>query len=296
MKRKNLLLLAGLILAFANGCKKDDDNKTAGGGGNNNSSSASMTCEVDSVPWSAATPSAGIINNVSNLTGIGADSSTITITIQETVALNQSYDLGMNSGNAGVYNVPGASSAWVSHASPNTYGQLTITSMDTLNKKIGGTFSFKAWRATDNTYRTITNGLFSNVTYVTSVSGGGSNTFTIKIDNVTFTPALINGSLASGNIMITASDNQGSKSVGLTVPSTITAGTYPLELFTTYSAQYNPNSSTYTGATSGSLTITSHNTSTKLIVGTCNFVSEPFPAGGPPTYNLTNGAFSITYQ
>ncbi len=299
MKRKNLLWVSGLmsILALTNySCKKDDDdNKSAGGG---TTVAAVMTAKVDGVAWASVTSntSGSIINNVSNLTGQASDASVITFTVQESFVLGESYDLGPASGNAGVHTVQGASSSWASHANVNCNGQITITSLDATNKKMGGTFSFKGYNAIANTYHEITEGVFSNVPYVTSLSGGGNNTFTVKIDNVTFAPAIITGTLQGGNLVINAADNAGSKAVGLQIPPAIAVGTFPLELFTTYSAQYNPNQSTFTGATSGSLTISSHNTTTKNIVGTFNFVSEPFPAGGPPTYALTNGAFNITYQ
>ena len=184
-----------------------------------------------------------------------------------------------------------------SNANPLSSGHLTITSIDTTNKRINGTFAFNAWRATDNTFKNITAGEFENVTYTTTINSTGNNTFTIKIDNVTFTPAVITGTYVQmmNNIMINAADNVGSKAVGLTVPSTVTPGTYNLAPFGTYSGQYNPNAQEFNASTSGTITISSHNVSTKNIVGTCSFIAEPL-GGGPPTYNLTAGAFNITYQ
>jgi hypothetical protein len=280
------------------GCKKDDSDDSS----STNpppASTASMTALVDNVAWASISnrAAAGIVNNTSNLTGVANDSTVITLTVTEEIELNGVYDLGVGSGNVGIFSpsTSGSAPAWSSNGNPACYGTLTVTVMDTVNKKISGTFEFKAWRATDNTFREVTSGVFTNVPYTTTISGTGNNTFSVKIDGVTFNPAVIAGVANMGNIMITASDNMGSKSVGLTIPETIAVGTYPIGgIGATYYGQYNPNSATFTVSVSGALTVTSHNTSTNTIAGTFSFDSEPI-TGPPPTYVLTNGSFTITY-
>lgn len=300
MKFKNTLtsgLLAASMLLMFTGCSKDDDNNSTN---TPTPAAASMTAKVDGVAWSSLTNkvAASIISNVTNITGVASDSTVITITVQDAVSVGDTIDLGPGSGNAGAFapTTNGSIPAWSSNGNAACYGELIITAMDVTNKKISGTFEFKVWRATDNTFKTITDGVFSNVTYSTSVSGGGNNTFTVKIDNVTFTPAIIAGTVNFGNILISAADNQGSKAVGLNVPETVTPGTYTIgTIGDMYYGTYNPNSTTYTVSNSGTVIITSHNTTTKNIVGSFNFVSAPFGGGGT-SYNLTNGAFNITYQ
>lgn len=299
MKKYFILPVLTLALAagFSSCSKDDDDDNRSTPPPSNPAPTAVMTAKVDNVNWSSLSnrASGSIISGTSNLTGVANDSSMITMTITQNITVG-TYGLGPSSGNAGVFatSTSGSAPAWSSNGNPACYGTLTVTSMDQTNKRFSGTFSFKAWRATDNTFREITNGVFTDVPYVTSISGGGSNTFTIKIDGVTFTPAVVSGSVALGNLTIVASDSQGSKSVGLTMPATVTPGTYSMTSFGTYYGQYNPNSSTYTMSNSGTLTITAHNTSAKTISGTCSFVSTPF-GQSTPTFNLTNGAFSITY-
>lgn len=298
MKLMNALttgILASSMLFMFTGCSKDDDNNSSN---TPTPAVASMTAKVDGVTWTSLTNkvSASIISNVTNLTGVASDSTLLTITIQDAVAVGDTIDLGPGSGNAGVFALTpnGTANGWSSNGNAACYGEMIITAMDVTNKKISGTFEYKVWRATDNTFKTITDGVFTNVTYATSITSGGNNTFTVKIDGVTFTPAIISGTASFGNLIISAADNQGSKAVGITVPETVTPGTYAIgTIGDLYYGTYNPNSSIFTVSDSGSVVISSHNTTTNNIVGTFNFVSSPF--GGGTSYELTFGSFNITY-
>ncbi len=82
--------------------------------------------------------------------------------------------------------------------------------------------------------------------------------------------------------------------MGITVPDTVKAGTYSLSSIGDYTAQYNPNSSTFLGAVSGSLTITEHDPVGKTIKGTFNFEAEELtnPANKA---SITEGVFNVTY-
>lgn len=300
MKLKNALatgILASSMVFMFTGCSKDDDNNS-----NNTPAAvtASMTAKVDGVAWTSLSNrcAGSIMNGISNLTGIATDSTVIVITIQDEVAAGDTVDIGFGSGNAGAFALDpnGTAFGWSSNGNATCTGEFIVTALDATNKRMSGTFKFKAHRASDNTFKNITDGVFTNVTYSTSISGGGSNTFSVKIDGVTFTPAVISGTAFSGNILITGSDSQGSKSVGINVPDNVTPGTYAMgTIGDTHYGIYNPNSSTYYASTSGSVTITSHNTATGAIAGTFSFVAAPFGGGSGANANLTNGTFNVTY-
>lgn len=49
-------------------------------------------------------------------------------------------------------------------------GTVTITKFDTTNNKVSGTFSFTAYNSTDTTTRSITNGVFNNITFENTVN------------------------------------------------------------------------------------------------------------------------------
>lgn len=294
-----VLLTSAMVIGFA-GCKKDDDDDAAATPTPPPAPTPVMTCKVNAVNWASISNRAAgsIVNNTSNLTGVATDSTVITMTVTENIELNGVYDLGPSSLNGGVFapstNGTGGSS-WTSNAHPTSTGEMIVTAMDTVNKRISGTFHFKAWRATDNTFKDITNGVFTDVPYITSLTSTGSNLFSVKINNVLFTPASITGVVNSGDIMIIASDSQASQTVGITIPETATVGTHAMgSMGADYYGQYNPNGSTFTISTSGSVVITSHNTTTDQIVGTFSFNSAPL-GGGAPTFNLTQGSFTINY-
>ena len=168
-------ILASSMLFMFTGCSKDDDNNAPS---TPTPAAASMTAKVDGVNWTSLTnrAAASIISNVTNLTGVASDSTLLTITIQDAVSVGDTIDLGPGSGNAGVFALTpnGLATAWSSNGNPACFGEMIITAMDVTNKKMSGTFEYKVWRASDNTFKTITDGIFTNITYATSISGGYS--------------------------------------------------------------------------------------------------------------------------
>jgi hypothetical protein len=183
-------------------------------------------------------------------------------------------------------------------------GTLDITSIDTVKKKISGTFTFKVFRQSDGLQRTMTQGSFTNLSYATTLPPtSGTDTFNVKIAGALWTPptvvAVKTPSMPplTSQIVITGMDATGSKAVGLFMPSDIIPGTYTLDFFgLTYIGQYNPDSnpSNSQASTSGTLTILSHNTTTRRIRGNFSFHGETIL---PPvqTTELTEGFFAVTY-
>jgi hypothetical protein len=178
------------------------------------------------------------------------------------------YTLDLNSSsNFGSYSV-GTDYAFATNQGNNTSesgGTLSITSVDTANKKMSGTFSMNVYRQLDASQKDIIEGTFANVTYETQAlpSANATDTFRLKADGISFPVSSITGVSAFNRINISANNADISKTVGLSFSSNITAGTYTFTSFgTTYSGQYNVCSS-YMAAGSGTLTILEHNTSTK---------------------------------
>lgn len=299
LRFNSLLLIITLVISTFTSCKKDKDPATPTPPVPP-SPTASMTAKVDGAAWTSLSnrTEATILNIGSFLGGIASDSSVIIITVDGEFVLNGNYSLNYMSDHAGVFmsDNSGTSPAWTSNSYPTNTGNLTITAMDPVNKRISGTFNFRAWRGSDNSFKDITNGVFTNVNYETSGGPGSNNTFTVKVNNVVFNPVAINGSINGSDLMLVGSDIQGERSVSLSMPTNIAVGTHPISpIFSgPIFGMYNHDNSTYTGSTGGTLVILSHNTTTKKILGTFNFNSDQF--GGPPTFNLTDGSFDITYQ
>lgn len=179
--------------------------------------------------------------------------------------------------------------------------QLTISSIDTINKRVVGTFKFTGVRFADGgaavDFKVFTNGSFALNYLDEAPSGPGNNTFTAKLDDNVFTPTAINGLSNSGRISIIG--RRGSiETIGINVISTITAGTYDLDITGDYVGQYikdaTPEGSSF-AAEQGTLTIVSHDTTAKRIIGTFDFIASSFLVPGV-TYEVSEGAFDITYQ
>ena len=188
----------------------------------------------------------------------------------------------------------------LANESENT-GSITITNINTVNKKISGTFIFKGyWSDGSNTSIIpveFTNGVFTNVPYTTT--GPISNdSFYAKVDGVEFAEEQITGShLTNVSGMPDQVSVVGSKSngdtVGLNVVDALPVGTYQF----TGPLGNEANGSCVIGgvlynAESGSITITSK-TATR-IVGTFNMIVRNFTTSAIKT--VTQGSFDVSYN
>jgi hypothetical protein len=260
--------------------------------------------KIDGVQWVAnRMAQAARVSGIINITGQGTDKKTITITVPDSGIHQYTLAWDNSSGSAGAFTDSALASvvAFSSNAGntpAEAGGTLSITSIDEANKLMSGTFSFKAKRAIDNSYRTITEGVFTNVPYTTSLPTGSSkDTLTSKVDGVSFTPTSIFGYYDNmmSKIIITGSNGTGVRSVSLYLPKDIAAGSYTLGgMFSSYSAQYNASSSTFLMSKSGTVEILYHDPLAKRIRGRFNFDAEEFLGGSEA--KITEGFFAVTYQ
>jgi Family of unknown function (DUF6252) len=178
---------------------------------------------------------------------------------------------------------------------PGNYGNLTITSIDTVNKTMSGTFSMQVFKSIDSTQRTISDGVFTNIVYSTQPPApSATDSFRVKVAGVNFSYNLLAGIKAFGRINISAS--QGSApTVGLSLPDTISVGQYSFNVFD-YIGQYNPSTSVFLAADTGSVTILEHNIVSKRIRGNFHFLANTVFTHLPPNVPLTEGYFSIKYN
>jgi hypothetical protein len=263
--------------------------------------------KIDGIPFVANQVAGAVITNgIINITGTNTDGRMITITLTDSgVHLYQLMQTTIN-GAAFSESTNGSTIAFTSNASadPNIAGgTANITEINTTTKKISGTFAFKAYRPIDNTGKTITEGVFTNLTYTTDAvpAGNATDTFRVKVDGVDWVNYSGIATYANvpgfENILIVSNaDASATTTIGLTVGATVTPGSYIFELFGDAMGQYNPNGSAVSYvADGGNLTILEHNTTTKRIRGTFNFPATPFMGTGT-AINFTEGYFSMRYQ
>jgi len=178
-------------------------------------------------------------------------------------------------------------------------GTVTITSIDTINQVVSGSFQFTLTNPADNSTETVAKGVFDYVPYKAGIvgvvppPGAPKDTLQVTVDGNKFFASNVEISDSAGQMLIAGFS--GTQDVGLFFPSGITAGTYNLDFNTgVYIGVYNPNASlTLLSQTGGTITIISNNTTTRRITGNFNFVASPVGSG--PTANLTQGYFAANY-
>ncbi len=231
------------------------------------------------------------------ITGLNSNGEKIVLVVADSGV--HVYTLDINSpSNAGAYNKDTAYSYATNQGNSDAEsgGTLSITSIDLVNKTMSGTFSIKVYRAFDLTQKNITEGVFNNIPFETTAipPSNSTDTFRVKVNGVDFPAFSVSGISAFGMVNFSASNQQVSKTVGISLPADITPGTYTFTLFgPSYIGQYNSDSA-YMAADTGTITILEHNTISKKIRGTFDFHAAELP--GTQEAQLTEGYFSITYQ
>lgn len=273
---------------------------------------ANFRATINGQPWEASLRSATRGNRIITLSGTSAALQTLAITLGDSGI--HTYRLTPNSSN----NFALFTDAALSNPAPfvtnplvltnpalpilgNAGGTVSITAIDTVNRWVTGTFSFNALRASDGQSRTVTSGVFTQLPYSVTGGGGGvpppanNDTLYGDVNGTRFTPGnIIATSLpGSGSIVINGSDISTGRSFTITVPDTITPGTYLMNASGILVAYSSSITQLYT-ATLGTLNISSHNTTTKRIRGTFNFTGTLL-TGGTGTVLVTNGFMAVSY-
>lgn len=171
--------------------------------------------------------------------------------------------------------------------------ELKITSINTSNNTITGTFKFTGIRYNmdTNTFETkvFSNGSF-NLTYAADSIPVNTNTFFAKINGQDFAPTSISAYKLGGMLYLIGRKGP-IENIFLVVNQNIAPGTYNIELYGTGpQATYildNSAQGTFPGD-GGTVVISSHNLSQKRIIGTFQFQATS-------SYNVTQGSFDIKY-
>lgn len=300
------LLVLTAIIVF-NSCQKEVDpsiiaNPPPPGATGN------LKAKIDGTQWVAnsyegATRMLGLIN----IGGRSTDRKYLSITLTDSGVHN--YTLDNMSMNAAAYIDSSLANA-VNFTTNQGVGPgdaggfVNITSIDVPNKRISGTFSFRVFRQMDGAQRTLTEGSFTNLPYVTTLPPSNStDTFRVKIAGTLWVPPVILGSKTpaapplTSQLVVTGTSSDATKSVGIFMPDGIAPGNYTFDLFgATYIGLYNPDTDPNhsQASMSGTLTILSNNTTTRRIRGNFNFHAEALLN---PLLNteLTEGYFSVKY-
>ena len=301
MKRVSLTLIGILLIILTfNSCQKEltDPNLTITPGP---TGTGDFRAKINGVQFIASVSSGSRVSGRLVVGGIGGGKQLVISLVDSGV---HHYTLDQASLQAGAFtdSASGSIYTFATNQSSNPTqagGSVDVTSIDTAAKKMSGTFRFLVYRQFDSTQRTISEGSFTNISYSTTTPPSvRTDTFTVKIDNVVFSPFTITGFkiTLTNQISISGTDQNGVKTVSVLMPDTVTPGNYPITTIGgTYFGQYNKDATTFLFSDIGQLTILEHNTTTKRIRGNFNFHASEILT---PTSQalLTSGYFSVVYQ
>jgi len=299
MKRWAIHTLIGIYIIGLVACKKDTSYETGNPGGN--VVSGSFHAKIDGTQWNAdSIQSATVIAGLINITGISHDNQMITINVigqaPGTYALTQqsssyaAYNLLSNGTVTNSYSTQGSSDP------AQSGGSISFSSIDTIKKTISGTFYFNGFSTSDNTKKVITEGVFTDIHYSSTLPPAKlTDTFKVDVNDTVFVSQSILASLTAGQLVIAGSTLDGSKSVGLYMPGNITPGDYTLDAFGgTYIGQYSPNPNTLMVSKGiGTLTILENDAVARRIKGNFFFTAADIP--DTMTAAISNGYFSVGY-
>ena len=259
----------------------------------------SFTATIDGAKFtadktSAATMSMGVIV----VSGLSSAGESITLRVADSGVHVYSLDIGSGT-NVGAYS-KGSEFGYATNQGDQpgqSGGTLSVTSINKDKKTISGKFSINVYRQYDGKQKKITEGVFRDISYETEPipPASSKDTFRVKVDGAAFPVYSIAAFNLYNMISLTVNDQAVGKTVGITMPTDVKAGTYNFSPFgPDFIGQYNPTSTTYLSASSGKITILEHNVSTKRIKGNFNFEAKELM--GEKKADLTEGYFSVTYN
>jgi hypothetical protein len=289
-----LIIVLGTALLFS--CRKEMSVETPTG------LSGDFTAQINGVQWIAADTarSASILAGLINITGVSADNKQLSITLTDTVT--GTYTLDQLSSSLAAYADNDSSDIYAFSTNQGidtsqAGGIVIVNEIDRVKKTLSGTFSFKVFRFIDGRQKVITSGVFYKLPYVNSLPvAKGSDTLLGDIDGAGWIAQSISAQSISGQLVITGSLVNGSKTIGLIMPASITRGSYPMDFNGfTYIGLYDPTPAVELASPSGSLTILANDVRTKRIQGNFEFQATD-PQGGPSApHSITDGFFSVYY-
>jgi hypothetical protein len=288
---KRLLIISSLIIAafWFTSC--------GGGGSSGPEQTPIMNGLVNSTNWRSPDPRAILTDHSIKVYGTSANGQTVILNINSGVI--GEYTLSATNGNYAEFipNMSTGASRFSTSNSENGTGFVRISSINEEAKTMSGTFSFKAYRTTDNTFKTLSDGTFSNVPYQyynTTDTTEFDNIFLFSDNNQSWNAPTISAFRNDTALVIIGECDRAEawQSVTMWMAPTITAGVHYISPTGPVWARFQQGFYTFP-AVNGSVTIIENNQSTKIIRGTFffNYVNS-----ASQTMSVTGGQFEVEYE
>ncbi|HPE57540.1 MAG TPA: DUF6252 family protein [Bacteroidales bacterium] len=281
MKKTNLIFPLLLVFAFIlTYCSKDD---------NKDESEPSMTATIDGKSWSATQCACQYTQGIGGILGTAPQDKSITITIlnfkEGTFLLNYTSESAAS--------VTDGNVTYTTNSDPQAGGYVIISSINTADSTVSGTFDFVAYSPYAKGFINIKDGTFNNLPFSASLPNTPDQVFTVVIDDELFEPSSIHAMKALGKITISTSNADASKTVGITITESLEPGSYSFSIYGDAIGQYNLGTTVIMSSNSGKLNLTKHDKTNHVLEGT--FYFEATEITGTNTASLSDGNFVVTY-
>jgi len=263
-------------------------------GGNSDQTRPVMYAMVNSVNWRSADPHARISENSIVVYGTSANGQTIQLRILS--GEQGEYALNMQTANEGKFipNMSDAVVAYSTNSSTQGTGMAFINSINEESRTVSGSFYFKGYRATDGSFKSISDGTFTNVPYKfinTVDTSVFDNLMYATVSNESWVPNQITAVKNDTAIIITGTLSASWESLTIVLPLTIGAGVHYITAEGPVLARFQQAFYSYIG-NAGSCTISQHDTERQIIKATFFF---NFVDNNNVTQSITAGAFEVMY-
>jgi hypothetical protein len=262
-------------------CKKDENTDTV-----INNAKASMFAKIDGANWQAMNTQCVLSKSGITINGVGQGIPAISFIVADTSP--GTHMLNINSENIGF--LVNGFLQYTTFDDAFANGRVIFTSINMIDSLISGRFDFIGHSAYNNTYASVSDGIFTNLPLTVSLENI-SDSLIVDIDGVTFFADLVSAQLENNILSISGSDEDNTKKLVIKLPYDTPAGTYTFSQGGTFNGIYTTDS-TWVSQT-GVLNITKNNINNKHIEGTFEFEAAEFHTGNNKSFK--NGIFTVDY-
>jgi len=277
------LILPILLVLILFSCKKEEEP--------NYSTDRTMTAKLEGNLWRAVTPN-GSVNSgfyvISGESKIGHK-----INLYMTAVYEGEFILAPTSTSLAEYiSADDNDGKYTTQNAEGTSGKIIIKSLNTANHTATGTFYFKANKIGSHLTKTISSGEFTDMPYTDLAPDPSNNVMTAKTNNNQWVGTSVTASAFMASNQLKLSGTDGLETIELIMPVNVVNGTYNIDN-SLYSAGYTQGVDGFS-VTSGSITVTSNNASTKTITGSFAFETQKL-SDTSIEVSITEGTYSVVY-
>lgn len=267
-----------------------------GGGPAGGDSNPVMFGLINSTNWRTPNPRAVLTETSLKVYGTSSNGQTIILNINSGEV--GEFVVSEYNGNYAEFipNMSSGTARYSTNNNENGSGLIRVSSINEESKTVSGTFNFKAYRSTDNTFKTVTDGTFSNVPYqffsVTDTNAFQS-VFIFRESDQDWNAETITAERNDSVLLIIGevSRTEAWQSITMWMSPTISAGVHYITPSGPVYAKFQQGFYDFP-ATNGSVTIISNNSTEKKIKGTFFF---NYLDNNNETMSITDGQFEVEY-